>query len=117
MTVEANIYAVLQPICPRVFADFAPVATLRPYVTYQQTGGQVLNPIGNDVPNKQNGEFQINVWSDTRAVSAALMLQIEAAMRQATAFNARPLSSPASDFDADIPVYGSRQDFSVWSDR
>jgi hypothetical protein len=117
MSVEADLYGVLNAICPRTFPDFAPVSTMRPYVTYQQIGGQVINPIGNDVPNKQNGEFQINVWSNTRAEAAALARQIEAALRQSSAFIARPLSAPASDYDHDMEIYGSRQDFSIWSDR
>lgn len=117
MTVEADLYNVLKVICPRSFPDIAPTSTAKPYVTYQQIGGQVINPISNEVPNKQNGEFQINVWSSTRAEASAIALQIEAALRQATVFVARPLSAPASDYDHDMLVYGSRQDFSIWSNR
>lgn len=117
MTVEANIRTALLTVCARVFPDVAPTNTTRPYVTYTQIGGQVINPIGNDIPSKQNGEFQINVWSSTRAEAASLMLQIEAAMRQSAAFVARPLTAPSSDYDHDMLLYGSRQEFSVWSDR
>jgi hypothetical protein len=117
MTLEVDLYNVLKGICPRTFPDFAPVSTTRPYVTYQPIGGQVINPISNEVPNKQNTEYQINVWADRRADASALMLQIEAALRQATAFVARPLSAQVGNSDADIPVYGSSQDFSIWGDR
>lgn len=117
MTVEADLRTVLLTACPRVFPDVAPTSTTRPYVTYQQIGGQVINPLGKELPNKQNGEFQINVWSDTRAEAAATALLIEAALRQAEQFVARPLSAPSSDYDHDMLVYGSRQDFSIWSDR
>jgi len=117
MTVEVDLRNVLLPLCPRVFPDVAPTATVRPYVTYQQIGGQVINPLGNEVPNKQNGEFQINVWADTRKQASELVLQIEAVLRQATQFVARPLSAPVSDYDPDMLLYGSSQDFSIWSDR
>lgn len=117
MSVEVDLRNVLLPICPRVFPDFAPVATTRPYVTYQQIGGQVINALSSEVPSKQNGEFQLNVWADTRKQAAELALQIEAALRLATQFVARPLSAPAADYDPDMPVYGTRQDFSIWSDR
>jgi hypothetical protein len=40
-----------------------------------------------------------------------LIRAIEAAMRAASAFDARPMSEPVDDFDADIPVYGSLQSF------
>lgn len=117
MTIEASLYNALKVICPRTFPDIAPTDTLRPYVTYTQFGGQVINPLANDVPNKQNGYFQINVWSNTRSEASSMMLQIETALRGAAAFVARPMSAPASDYDHDMLVYGSRQDWSIWSDR
>lgn len=117
MTVEASINTVLAAVCPRVFPDFAPVSTVRPYITYQQIGGDAPGFVGREVPSKQNGLIQINVWADTRMAASALAIQIEAAMIAATAFQANAQGAPAGDFDADIPVYGCRQDFSVWSDR
>jgi len=117
MSVEASITTLLRAICPRTFTDFAPVSTLRPYVTYQQIGGETISFLERAMASKENGEFQINVWSDSRAEAKNLIKQIEAAMIASTAFQARAIAAPASDFDADVPVYGSRQDFSVWSDR
>lgn len=117
MTIEASIKTVLATACARVFPDFAPVGTTRPYVTYQQVGGNVINPLAKEVPDKQHGEFQVNVWANSRASAASIMLAIESAMRLATTFTAKPLGAPVSDFDADVPVFGSRQDFSVWSNR
>jgi hypothetical protein len=35
-------------------------------------------------------------------------------MRLTTAFQARPIAAAVADYDADIPVYGCRQDFSAW---
>jgi hypothetical protein len=45
------------------------------------------------------------------------MLQVETAMIQATAFQARPLTAPSSDYDHDMLVYGAMQDFNVFSTR
>jgi uncharacterized cupin superfamily protein len=117
MTVEADITALLRTICPRTFPDVAPTVTDRPYVTYTQYGGQALVFLDNTLPSKENGEFQINVWSATRGEAKALIKQIEAAMVAAGAFSARPLAAPASDYDQDMMVYSARQDFSVWSNR
>lgn len=114
MTFEADLFTLLKTVTPRVFPDFAPVSTVRPYVTFQAVGGQVINPLSNEKPGKRNAELQINVWSDTRAESLSLSRAIEDAMRAATAFNARPQSAAVSDYDADVPVYGARQDFSCW---
>jgi len=107
----------LRAICPRTFCDFAPTDTPRPYVTYQQFGGEVPSFLDRTVPDKENASIQINVWSDTRAEAKGLIKQIEAAMIGATVFQASPQAACSSDFDADMARYGSRQDFSVWSDR
>lgn len=117
MTVEADIRTALLNECPRVRFDFAAVGTQRPYVTVQQVGGNVINPIGNTVPDKQHGEFQVNVWADSREAASLLALAIEARLRTTTTFQARPRSAPVADFDPDVPVYGTRQDWSIWSSR
>jgi hypothetical protein len=101
-------------VTPQVSPDFAPVETPRPYVTFQQIGGQVINPLANDAPGRRNSEMQINVWASTRAEALQLSRSIEDAMRSAISFQARPLGAAVADFDADVPVYGCRQDFSCW---
>lgn len=112
MTFEADLFSCLNAVADRVFPDFAPVAAPRPYVTYQQIGGDVINPIGNEKPGVRLPEMQVNVWADTRKQAAQLARAIEDALRAATAFHARPIGEPVYDFDADVPVYGARQDFS-----
>lgn len=118
MTVEASIYALLSPLVGgRVFPDVAPFNTQRPYVTYQQIGGEVINPLGGGVPDKQNGYFQVNVWASKRSEAAALALQIEAAFRTATVFVARPMAAPIAQRDEDVGICSTQQEFSVWSAR
>jgi hypothetical protein len=117
VALESKLTALLKGVCPRAYPDFAPNGTARPYVTYQQIGGDVINPLARDVPNAENAEMQITVWSDTRGEAKALIKQIEAALIVATDFTAKPRSAAASDFDADIPLYSSRQDFRIWCDR
>lgn len=117
MTVEADLFTLLKTVTTRVFPDFAPVTTTRPYCTYQQIGGEALTFIGREVPSKKNSEFQISVWADTRSSAQSLILAIESAMTLATVFQAKPIAAAVTDFDADVPVYGARQDFSVFSNR
>jgi hypothetical protein len=117
MTVEEDLYAVLSGVCERAYPDIAPVGTAKPYVTYQQIGGQVIKPLGKVVPDKQNGEYQVNVWADTRKEAKTLILAIEAGLCLASAFIAKPISASRSDYDHDNAVYGSIQDFSIWSER
>lgn len=117
MSIEADIKTVLATCCARVFPDFAPVGTTRPYLTYRQVGGNVINPIAKAVPNLQHGIFEVNCWANSRASAAATMLAVESAMILATTFTAKPESAPSSDFDADVPIFNSSQDFAVWSER
>ena len=118
MTVEADIHTALKGLVSnRCFPDFAPVSTVRPYITYVQIGGEAISYLDNALPDGKIGRFQVNVWGDTRASVAALMLQVETAMIQATAFQARPLTAPSSDYDHDMLVYGAMQDFNVFSTR
>lgn len=117
MSLETQLYTVLSGVCARTFPDFAPVSTTRPYVTYQQVGGEAVNMVDRFIPNKRNARVQINVWSDTRAEAVSVMQSIEDAIRMSTAFQAEPVSAPMADFDADIPVYACIQDFSIWADR
>mgnify|MGYP000102249442 CR=1 FL=1 len=114
MTFEADLFTLLKLEATRVFPDFAPVTTQRPYVTYQGIGGAVINPLDNSAPGKRNAEVQITVWSNTRKEALTISRAIETRMRAASAFQARPLAAEVADYDADIPVYGCRQDFSCW---
>jgi hypothetical protein len=114
MTFEADLTTLLKTVCPRVKSDFAEVATTRPYITFQQVGGQVVTLLANTAPGIRQSEVQINVWSSTRPEAMQLVRAIEAAMCTATAFTARPAGDVVADFDADVPVYGARQDFRCW---
>jgi hypothetical protein len=109
---ETDLHAVLDSvIADGFFPDFAPVGTPRPYGTWQQIGGPVLNPVSGDATGLRSVELQVNVWADTRLQARALIRAVEAAMRAAAAFDARPMDEPVDDFDAEIPVYGSLQSF------
>lgn len=117
MAVETQLYDVLKVLCIRTFPDFADVGTARPYVTFQGIGGSSLRFLDKTAPDKRESEIQINVWANTRAESLSLSRQIEDALCAATVFNAMPQGEPVSDFDADIPVYGCRQDFVIYALR
>lgn len=117
MTLEAKLTAILKTVSPRTFAGFAPTSTARPYITYQQIGGLVINQLANAVAGKENAEIQINVWADSYTAAKTAIKQIEAALVESADFIARPLAAAASDFDADMERYCGRQDFTIWADR
>ena len=117
MTLEEKLFSLLAAICPRTFPDFAPTDTARPYVTWQQIGGDVVDFVDNAVPSKENALIQINVWSDRRGEAKDVIKQIEATLLGAAVFQARPTGAAASDADPDMARYCSRQDWSIWADR
>jgi hypothetical protein len=124
MTVETEIVALLETVVPQanpeipsVYADVAPMTALPPYATYQQVGGQTLRYLGRELPSKKNGRFQITVWATTRMQASALALQIENAFLLTDVMQADPLGSPIATVEEGTNFYGTRQDFSVWSDR
>lgn len=118
MTVEADIYGLLAPLVGnRCFPDFAPLGTVRPFITYEQAGGEALSYLDGSLPDKKHGRFEIGVYADTRAACAALALQVEAVMAAATAFQSTAIHAPISDYASEVKIYSSTQNFSVFSTR
>lgn len=117
MAIERQLYDAIAVLCPRMFFDFAPVSTARPYVTCQHIGGNSLRFLDNTAADKRHVIFQVNVWANSRLEATTLARQIEDSLCAATVFVAMPDSEPVSDFDADVPVYGCRQDWSIFAIR
>lgn len=116
MSLESDLVTLLKTLCPRVFPDVAPTDTQRPYITWQQIGGDVITQI-NGLPDKRNAMVQINCWAERRADANALALAVEAALVAATVFVARPVSALVADHDEDTDLRGAMQDFSIWAAR
>ena len=118
MTVEADLFNALKAlVANRAFPDVAPAGTVRPYITYQQAGGESVVFMERAAASMKNGRFQVNVWADTRGSAAALALQIENTLIAATTMQATPLGSPVGAYEEDTNLFGTRQDFSIWSNR
>ena len=118
MSVESTIFDLLKTLVSnRVYPDVAPESVTRPYITYQQVGGETVAYLENAVADHKNGRFQINVWGDLRSTVSALALQAEQAFIESTALQCRPIGAPVSTHEPETKLYGSRQDFSVWSSR
>jgi hypothetical protein len=114
MSVEADLFAVLGPLVSnRAFPDVAPDGVAKPYITYQQVGGDVVNFL-NGVPDKRNGRFQINVWAATRSAASTLIRQVEDAVRLSTTLRATSEGGAVAEYEDELKLYGARQDFSIW---
>ena len=114
MTIESDLVTVIGGLCSgRIYPDVAPIDTARPYVTYQQVGGEIVDPINGDVPNLKNARMQINVWADTRSAANTLMRSIEDAIRPPP-YSARPIGALIARYEEMTKTRGAQQDFSIW---
>lgn len=115
MSVEQAIYNALRGlVANRVYPDVAPESATRPYLTYQQVGGQAVNFLDPTAPSMSNGRFRVNVWADTRAGAAALAGMVEATLRDTPALQTTVLTAPMAMADAETKLRGTSQDFSFW---
>lgn len=117
MTTESIIFDTLKTLVSnRVYPDLAPLGVGRPFITFQQVGGQSINFLdAATTPSKSNGRYQVNVWADTRAAAALLIKQVETALRAATTLQTTVLAQPVASYEPDTTLYGARQDFSFWT--
>lgn len=120
MALEADLVACLGALVGgRVFPDVAPIDTPRPYVTYQQVGGDAVSFDDATVSDAENALVQINVWASTRLQANSIARQVQSALITSSAFTARPTVAFRNLLQEDIePVlYGTLQDFSIWCQR
>ena len=116
-TLETQLTALLQGVCPRVFPDFAPVETPRPYVTYQHIGGTPLRYVDGSASGKRWAVLQINTWADTKAECLNVARGIEDAICTATAFTGSAEGEVFAEVEPDFERYGARQDFQILATR
>lgn len=102
-------------VAGRVHQDLAPEGEPRPYIVYQQVGGDVVNFVENSIPSKRNARVQVAVWADTRAQADAMGFRVEDALRAATGLQTTVLGAAVAEYDAATKLRGTRQDFSFWS--
>lgn len=115
--IEETLFALLSPLVNgRVYPDYAPFNTVRPFITYQNVGGVTSNSFCGDT-DAQNAHIQVNVWAE---IGGGGRKQANTIMR-AVAFLISgqfpigvALGGLVSDFDDVTKAYGARQDFSIW---
>jgi len=115
MSLQSSFVAVLQSVCPRVFPDVAPFDTQRPYITWQQVGGDEPSYTENALPNTENALIQVNIWSDTRLEAINTAKAAKAALTLTNTLQARATGAFVATCDEDLKRYGTRQDFTVWA--
>ncbi|MFT0167486.1 DUF3168 domain-containing protein [Paraburkholderia mimosarum] len=97
----------------RCYPDIGPALATRPYITYQAVGGKSANYLNNTTAAQQNARIQVNVWADDRATANSLMQSVINALCPPP-IEATNIGAPASTWEFDTKLYGSRLDFSIW---
>lgn len=115
---ESIVTAALKPLVMnadgshRCYPDIAPASVIKPYITYQAVGGQDGTTF-DGMNMQQNVRMQINVWSESRDATAALMRQVLQTLTPAP-IRGTPIGAAASVYEDDTKLRGSRLDFSIW---
>lgn len=117
MSMEADLFTLLQTVCVRVYPDIAPPNAVKPYITWRGIGGESARFLDGSAASKRNTSVQIDVWSNTRLEALTLVRQVEDALCGSSLFVASPLGEPFSDYEEETSTYGSMQRFSIWADR
>lgn len=115
---ESIVTAALKSFVPnadgtfRVYPDVAPAGVVKPYITYQDVGGEDATTLSGE-NEQQNARMQMNVWATTRAEAVALMRQVQTALTAAPILGT-PIGTAVSVYEADTKLRGRRLDFSIW---
>jgi hypothetical protein len=120
MSAEAAIVPLLTGfVSDRIYPDVAPAGAGLPRIVYQQVGGSAFAFTEGALPDRENARMQISCWAATRAAAIALAKQVEASLVAAPVIQVDPLGARISIIETDTTpfLYGSRQDFSVWTAR
>lgn len=114
MTIEADIFNTLKALVSnRVYPDVAPAGAEKPFIVYQQAGGEAINFLEAGAPAKRNARIQIACWATTRLAAATLARDAEDALTT-SALKAYSIGALTAIYEDDTGLYGSRQDFSIW---
>ncbi len=117
MSLENDFVAVLQSCCPSVFPGSAPANQPRPFVTWEQIGGDPARYADNTPMAKRLALLQVDTWAASKGQAMQLARQIEDALCAATTLVARPVSDQSGRQDEYVEGYGVTQEFEVLGAR
>lgn len=116
MSMELMVSTALQGLVEgRVYPDFVESGAQAPYIVFQAVGGNPINFLGNDVPDKERSRVQVSVWAATRLEASDLGKQAENALRVVEALQTTVLTGRIATFDEDAELRGTMQDFEFFT--
>jgi hypothetical protein len=115
MTPEEHVHGALSHLAGgRIFPDLAEVDTPTPYITYQVVGGEPLNFLTGDRPDKQRVRIQVNVWATRRIEASETGMLVEDALRSVTALQVEVATGRVATYDEPTDRRGVMQDFMLF---
>ena len=117
MSLETDLIALLQSICPSIHTDFARSVSVTPYLTFQHIGGESLRYADNTAMDKRHPLIQINAWAKTRLEALTMIRQVEGALCASASLQTTPQGESLSTYEADTQLYGSIQRFEIFGAR
>lgn len=98
----------------RVFPDVAEIDTPVPFCVYRQIGGDPLNYLGPESPERKNALIEIVVCTYSRLETAELMREVENRL-VAAPLHALVMDGMKAIYDEETKMRAATQEFSVWS--
>lgn len=114
MLAEQAVYNAIKHLAA-TYPDVAPENAALPRIVYQQVGGEVVNFRERSDPGVDVARIQVTCWAKSRAAASTLSKQAEQAIRAATSMQAEPIGARVNAHEPDTGLFGSSQDFRVWS--
>ena len=116
MSLESDLFALIGPIVSnRAYPITAPFGTPTPFVIWNSLGGTPVNFYESAMPSKRNLHIQVRVWSTTYAGALVVARSIENALVTSATLRATRLGEALGDYEDDVKLYGTIQDFSIWT--
>ena len=116
MSMESLVYAALGGLVDgEVYPDFAPEGVPRPFITFQAVGGNPINFLTGDVPDKERSRVQVSVWAATRLEASDIGKQAENTLRVVAGLQTTVLTGRIATFDEDTELRGTMQDFEFFT--
>lgn len=97
----------------RVFPDVAEIDTPTPFCVWRQIGGDPVNYLGPESPDRKNALIEIVVCTHNRMETMKLIRKVENALCSAPLY-AEVMDGAKAIYDEETKIRAATQEFSVW---
>lgn len=110
---DEALHAAIAAVIPNCYGTVAPANALTPYVIWQRFGGDGSEYLGNEDPQVETAQVQVQIFGAEIMEPKTLMPQLISALRLHPDLMIRPSGRWRDDYDHDMSVFVADQDFEV----